>query len=225
MHWHLQETGRRRGRDRRNRARERGAVRALEGKDRTVFPVLHGVQDVLLDRGRDRGPRAVGGREVLADDRNGLRELGNREVVLEVVANRLGRRQEEVHGRHADVDDEDDGADRRREGRELVERGRVAGHGLADRALVRVDDRDPRVDDAADDVGHHLRAALEPARARGGGLDALVHHLLDGVDEERDRRLGRLLYGLLGGMSGGGEENGGLHGADLLTGCYLTGIA
>mgnify|MGYP001357181968 FL=1 len=97
---------------------------------------------------------------------------------------RLGRRQEEVHGRHADVDDEDDGADRRREGRELVERGRVAGHGLADRALVRVDDRDPRVDDAADDVGDHLRAALEPARARGGGLDALGDHLLDGVDEE-----------------------------------------
>ena len=100
---------------------------------------------------------------------------------------RLGRRQEEVHGRHADVDDEDDGADRRREGRELVERGRVAGHGLADRALVRVDDRDPRVDDAADDVGDHLRAALEPARAGGGGLDALGDHLLDGVDEEPAR--------------------------------------
>ena len=32
----------------------------------------------------------------------------------------------------------------------------------------------------------------------------------------RDRRLGRLLNGLLGGMRGGGEENGGLHGANLL---------
>ena len=32
----------------------------------------------------------------------------------------------------------------------------------------------------------------------------------------RDRRLGGLLYGLFGGMGGGGEENGGLHGAVVL---------
>jgi len=32
----------------------------------------------------------------------------------------------------------------------------------------------------------------------------------------RDRRLGGLLYGLFGGMGGGGEENGGLHGAMAL---------
>ena len=32
----------------------------------------------------------------------------------------------------------------------------------------------------------------------------------------RDRRLGGLLYGLFGGMGGGGEENGGLHGAIVL---------
>ena len=40
-----------------------------------MFPVLHGVQDVLLDRGRDRGPWAVGSREVLADDLCGNRIL------------------------------------------------------------------------------------------------------------------------------------------------------
>ena len=194
MHWHLQEAGRGRGRDRRDRARERGAVGALEGQDRAVLPVLDGIQDVLLDRTGHGGERSIRRREVLADDRNGFRELGNREVVLEVVAHRLGRGQEEVHGRHADVDDEDDGADRRGERGELVERRGVAGHGLADRALVRVDDRDPGVDDAADDVRDHLRAALEPARARGGGLDALVHHLLDGVDEEPARS--RFLLGL-----------------------------
>ena len=78
--------------DRRDRARERGAVRALEGQDRAVLPVLDGVEDVLLDRSRDGRERGVGGREVLADDRNGFRELGNREVVLEVVANRPVRK-------------------------------------------------------------------------------------------------------------------------------------
>ena len=114
----------------------------------------------------------------------------------------LGRGQEEVHGRHADVDDEDDGADGGRERGELVERRGVTGHGLADRAVVRVDDRDPRVDDAADDVGDHLRAALEPARARGGGLDALVDHLLDGVDEE-PACLGLRSRRARGGVAGG----------------------
>ena len=54
--------------------------------------VLDGVQDVLLDRARDGRERGVGGREVLADDRNGFRELGNREVVLEVVADRPVRK-------------------------------------------------------------------------------------------------------------------------------------
>ena len=44
-----------------------------------MLPVLDGVEDVLLDRsvGR-RAERRVGRREVLADDRNSFRELGNR---------------------------------------------------------------------------------------------------------------------------------------------------
>ena len=41
----------------------------------------------------------------------------------------------------------------------------------------------------------------------------------------RDGRLGGLFHGLLRGVGGSGEENGGLHGAGVLTGCYLTGIA
>ena len=80
---------------------------------------------------RDRDARTVRRREVLADD--WWKSNSHADALIDLCtdrtgtafragivrsfeyADRLGRGQEEVHGRHADVDDEDDGADRRRE--------------------------------------------------------------------------------------------------------------
>ena len=61
-------------------------------------------------------------------------------------------------------------------------------------------------------------AAAPPARDRRGRRRQLGSRMLiwERRGHARDRRLGGLLYGLFGGMGGGGEENGGLHGAIVL---------
>ena len=60
--------------------------------------------------------------------------------------------------------------------------------------------------------------AAPPARDRRGRRRQLGSRMLiwERRGHARDRRLGGLLYGLFGGMGGGGEENGGLHGAIVL---------
>ena len=119
-----EEAGRRRGRDRRDGAAERGAVAALEGHDRLVLPLLHGVEEHALDGAADRVEHVgdlLG--DLDAEDGVGLRE---REEALVVVADALGGREEEVDRAERDVDDEDDAADVDAEVDELVE-GRLRG--------------------------------------------------------------------------------------------------
>jgi len=66
-------------------------------------------------------------------------------------------------------------------------------------------------------------AAPPPRGCPPGARDRRAQPNVMGHGHVRDGGLGGLFHGLLRGVGGSGEENGGLHGPGVLTGCYLTG--